>query len=111
MMTVRRQQLAAAGCAVVLTLGLGVGTAGAQLDPYVADDGQEQGDEVDGEVTVEDPADGGTTQVASDPSTRVSASSLPVTGGEALALSAIGGGLVLAGTAGVVAGRRRRLGS
>ena len=105
MSTDRRRPLAATfACAVLLALGIVASPAGAQTDPYVSDDGQEQGDVVVGGLVVDPPPAAPQTS----PSVSTS-SSLPVTGGEAAALAAVGGGLLLAGGAAVLAGRRRGL--
>lgn len=87
----------------LLLLVAGVGSASAQTDdPYVADDGQDQGPVVDpdgSEVL-------GDSVTAADPSA-AEGSTLPLTGGEVLTLALLGAGLVIVGGAVVVSSRRR----
>lgn len=82
---------------LLLTLGLGAGTAQAQ-DPYEQPSVQDQGDVADGgEVLGE--------SVARPLSSGGSA--LPLTGGEVLTIALAGGALVLVGGAAVGVARRR----
>ncbi|MDZ7674999.1 MAG: hypothetical protein U5K30_08030 [Acidimicrobiales bacterium] len=91
-----------------LWAALGTGVAGAQEegsvdDPYVLDDGQEDGAVGSGNEVLSSGVSG-----AGDPaSTAVKSSALAFTGTEVLVLAAVGGGLVLAGTTVVVTSRRR----
>lgn len=99
-----RRRLAAVIAGALLIVGFGAGPALAQTDPYlsddpyVSDDGQDRGPVGQG------------TGVGSEQVVRgdVQSSSLPITGGEALTLALVGGGLLAAGVGAVVVGRRGR---
>lgn len=98
-------RLAVLFMAVVVTLGLGMGTAHAQTDPYVADSGQDRGGVADG-VLDNDVVVLGNPPVQSDAGVP-SSSTLPLTGGEVIVLAAVGGGLILLGASTLVIARRR----
>lgn len=84
-----------------LWAALGTGVAGAQeadaVDPYVSDDGQDNGKVASGNEVLS----------GSTPAPAVESSALAFTGTEILTLAAIGGALVLVGGTVVVSTRRR----
>lgn len=92
------------GLLLACMLALGATTAGAQTDPYVSDSGQTQGVLGNGDQIS---TLGNSGVQVLDSSVSRSGSGLPVTGGEAIALAVVGGGLVVVGGAAVLAGRRR----
>lgn len=99
-MTIRTLRSLLLVVGVVAALALGTSVADAQTDdPYIIDDGKDRGPEGNGNSDPE-VLDNATGSVAD-------SRSLPFTGGEATTYAIVGAGFVLAGSAFVIASRRR----